>query len=92
MYISSGASHIKNLLRLIYYLQDFNMVKRSPDHKQMKKSPILNQNEGIWHLVVKTIVVRISRSVALPYKIILKYIYFGILFVYIVNEISSLKI
>ena len=31
-------------------------LRYSPDHKQLKKSPILNQNEGIWQLVVKTIV------------------------------------
>lgn len=23
-------------------------LRESPDHKQLKKSPILNQNEGIW--------------------------------------------
>ena len=39
-------------------LQDSNMVIGSPDHKQLKKRPMLNQNEGIWQLVVKTIVIR----------------------------------
>ena len=35
-------------------------LRESPDHKQLKKRPMLNQNEGIWQLVVKTIVVRKS--------------------------------
>ena len=35
-------------------------LRKSPDHKQLKKRPILNQSEGIWQLVVKAIVVRKS--------------------------------
>lgn len=41
-------------------------LKESPDHEQLKKRPILNQNEGIWQLVVKTIVVRKSLGQKCP--------------------------
>ena len=41
-------------------------LRESPDHKQLKKSPMLNQNEGIWQLVAKTIVVRKSLGQQCP--------------------------